>query len=158
PVLHALADRQQGFAEAARGNATEAVDRLRGSATVLRGFGMNLLAAQAELELAELLDPSEAEVMASSATAAFTAAGSAPWPERIVKQGHSVPAQRSGPLTRRESEITVLVGKGLSNADIASALFLSERTVETHLRNVYRKLGLKSRVRLAQWVRDRRAR
>ncbi|WP_406641290.1 AAA family ATPase [Amycolatopsis sp. WGS_07] len=156
PVLHALADRQQGFADAARGKAAEAVERLRGSATTLRGFGMNLLAAQAELELAELLPPAEAEVVTSSAAAAFTAAGSTPWPERIVKQGHSVPAHRSGPLTRRESEITALVGNGLSNADIAAALFLSERTVETHLRNVYRKLGLKSRVRLAQWVRDRR--
>ncbi|WP_033290358.1 helix-turn-helix transcriptional regulator [Amycolatopsis jejuensis] len=156
PVLHALADRQQGFIDAAQGKQDEAVARLRSAATALRDLGMILLAAQAELELAELLEPSEADVVAAAATAAFTAAGSVPWPHRIAKQGHSIPAPRSGPLTRRETEIAKLVGQGLSNADIATALFLSERTVETHLRNVYRKLGLKSRVRLAQWARDRR--
>ncbi|MHC1559506.1 helix-turn-helix transcriptional regulator [Actinomycetospora sp. C-140] len=48
-------------------------------------------------------------------------------------------------LTDREREITTLVGRGWTNPEIAAELFVSSKTVEYHLRNVYGKLGLRSR-------------
>jgi DNA-binding CsgD family transcriptional regulator len=53
-------------------------------------------------------------------------------------------------LTPTERDVVRLVSEGLANKDIASRLFVSPRTVETHLTHVYTKLGLKSRVQLVQ--------
>jgi predicted ATPase/class 3 adenylate cyclase/DNA-binding CsgD family transcriptional regulator len=53
-------------------------------------------------------------------------------------------------LTPTERDVVRLVSEGLANSDIASRLFISPRTVQTHLTHVYTKLGLTSRVQLAQ--------
>ena len=53
-------------------------------------------------------------------------------------------------LTPAELDVVRLVSEGLGNKDIAARLFVSPRTVETHLTHVYTKLGLASRVQLAQ--------
>jgi DNA-binding CsgD family transcriptional regulator len=53
-------------------------------------------------------------------------------------------------LTPTERDVVRLVGEGLANKDIAALLFVSPRTVQSHLTHVYTKLGVTSRVQLAQ--------
>ncbi|MGW2642070.1 LuxR C-terminal-related transcriptional regulator [Streptomyces sp. NPDC001348] len=57
-------------------------------------------------------------------------------------------------LTAREREIATLASTGMTNAGIAAALVLSVRTVETHLRQVYRKLGVSNRAALTRRMLD----
>jgi DNA-binding CsgD family transcriptional regulator len=54
------------------------------------------------------------------------------------------------PLTSQETRVALLVARGLTNKEVAATLFLSAKTVEHHLGNVYRKRGLRSRSELAR--------
>ncbi|HEX5898767.1 MAG TPA: helix-turn-helix transcriptional regulator, partial [Solirubrobacteraceae bacterium] len=64
--------------------------------------------------------------------------------------GRARPADADeAPLTHKEGEVADLVAAGATNREAAAALFLSPRTVEHHLRQVYRKLGVRSRSELA---------
>jgi two-component system NarL family response regulator len=51
-------------------------------------------------------------------------------------------------LTNREREVFSLASRGLKNAEIADELYLSEKTIKTHLRNIYNKLNLASKAEL----------
>ena len=62
-----------------------------------------------------------------------------------------VPVMRLPALTHREGEVAALIAQGLSNRQIAARLFVSERTVETHVCAILRKLGLHSRTGVAVW-------
>jgi DNA-binding CsgD family transcriptional regulator/sugar lactone lactonase YvrE len=55
-------------------------------------------------------------------------------------------------LTRREREVAALVAQGLTNREIATRLFISERTAESHVEQIRGKLGVHSRVEIANWV------
>jgi len=55
-------------------------------------------------------------------------------------------------LTRREKEVAILVGQGLTNREIATRLFISERTAESHVEQIRGKLGFHTRVQIATWV------
>ena len=55
-------------------------------------------------------------------------------------------------LTRREREVAALAVQGRSARDIAKRLFISKRTAETHVANLYAKLGVASRVELIRRV------
>jgi DNA-binding NarL/FixJ family response regulator len=56
------------------------------------------------------------------------------------------------PLTEREKEVLSLVGQGASNKEIATALFITERTARTHVSNILGKLGLQSRTQAALYA------
>ncbi len=69
-----------------------------------------------------------------------------------LANGRRPHASLASDLTRRETEILQLLSDGLSNRDIAQTLFLSVRTVESHLRSLYGKLEVKSRTEAALWA------
>ncbi|MGH2989402.1 MAG: response regulator transcription factor, partial [Solirubrobacterales bacterium] len=54
-----------------------------------------------------------------------------------------------GALTPREHRIAELAAQGLGNREIAQALFITRKTVEAHMRNIFRKLEISSREELA---------
>ena len=54
-------------------------------------------------------------------------------------------AIRRWTLTEREQDVVALVRKGMTNKEIAAEMYVSEKAVEYHLRNVYGKLGISSR-------------
>ena len=58
----------------------------------------------------------------------------------------------TGPLATREVEVAKLVAEGLTNRQIGTRLFISERTVATHIRNMMNKLGFDSRAQIASWM------
>jgi DNA-binding CsgD family transcriptional regulator len=55
-------------------------------------------------------------------------------------------------LTSRETEVAHLVGKGLSNPEVAAELFISRKAVEYHLGNIYAKCGVQGRQQLRRLV------
>jgi DNA-binding NarL/FixJ family response regulator len=66
------------------------------------------------------------------------------------------PAGDDGGLSPRELEVVKLAARGLTNAEIATDLFISVGTVKTHLGSVQTKLGARNRVEIAAWAWERR--
>jgi DNA-binding CsgD family transcriptional regulator len=90
-----------------------------------------------------------------TALALFEDLGAAPWAERAAQElrASGETARRrdvttATELTAQERQVAGLVRQGLSNRDVAARLFVSPRTVDFHLRNVFSKLGVTSRAEL----------
>ncbi len=69
-----------------------------------------------------------------------------------LARGESVPASPNEPLSERETEVLHLLARGLTNKGVAQELFVSVRTVEAHIRNIFAKLGVRSRTEAALWA------
>ena len=63
-----------------------------------------------------------------------------------------VSGARVGLLAKREADVAGLIAEGLSNKQIGARLFISERTVDSHVRSILNKLGFNSRAQIAHWI------
>jgi DNA-binding NarL/FixJ family response regulator len=154
----ALAAVAAGRVAAARGDPTTAADHFRAAVPVLDRLGLAFDAAQARLATARALAPGSPQVAvveARAALAMFDHTGASAHADTAAEllrslgdRARSVP-RIPGPLTRREREVAELVGRGLSNPEIAHRLHLSPRTVGHHVAHVLTKLGLRNRAEIA---------
>jgi DNA-binding NarL/FixJ family response regulator len=158
----AALDLDDGEPAAAAERALSAAAALEEVGNVFDAATSRLLAGQA---LAQAGKPDQAAAELELAAASFESFGSHRYrlqaERELRKLGRSVyrrtrPAKGDGTgidsLTERELQIARLVVDRKTNPQIAAELFLSSKTVETHLRNTFRKLGVASRVEVARVV------
>jgi len=124
PLLRARARLAEGRALGAAGERGAAVEALREAEAALDGFGALRARDEAARELRRL-------------------------GHRVLRPAREATA---GPLTAREREIAGLIAAGRTNREVAEQLVLSVRTIDAHLRNIYGKLGVRSRVELTREV------
>jgi DNA-binding NarL/FixJ family response regulator len=122
--------------------------------------------ARTELCFAERLRrarrSTEAQPYFRSALGTFEQLGADPWALR-ARRGLSSRGRRRRPspfdvsLSPHEAQVAALVQRGATNKEVAATLFVTAKTVEYHLSNIYRKLGIRSRAELA-WLLAQRQR
>jgi ATP/maltotriose-dependent transcriptional regulator MalT len=137
--LQASALLAEGYVAAAAGDHGQARVLLEDGVDTYERAGAPFEAAQAGLELVATLralgDEAHARDAAARAEAALARLGAAP----VAR------TTETGPLSPREREVLRLVAQGRSNEEIAATLFLSVRTVERHVANIYGKLSVSGR-------------
>ena len=150
--------RCRGLVAAARGDVTEAAALLEDAVAQHERAADPFGRARALLALGVVRRRERRKRAAREAIAAaldgFEQLGAATWIERAhAELGRIGGRVREEGLTAAERRVAALVAEGRTNREVAAALFLGERTVETHLSHVYAKLGLRSRAELARTFR-----
>jgi DNA-binding CsgD family transcriptional regulator len=157
PWAIATALRCRGLIAAAEGHHEAAIRDHRAALEVLEHVGQPFERARTLLALgtAERRAKQRGAARASlqAALALFAELGTELWAQRaraeIARLGGRRVADRDE-LTPTEQRVAELAAEGRSNREIATELFVSERTVEANLTRVYRKLGIRSRTQLAR--------
>jgi len=72
--------------------------------------------------------------------------------QRLAVAGQPAPDVHPGELTPREAEVLRHIAAGLSNTEIAAALFVTEATVKTHINHIFTKTGLRDRAQLVRYA------
>ncbi|MEA2127880.1 MAG: hypothetical protein QOJ85_771 [Solirubrobacteraceae bacterium] len=167
PITDAAADRSGAEALLARGEAAAAAALAERSAAHAVACGARIDAARGRLLAgrahAAAGHRERAGEQLRSAEAEFAACGAQRWRAQAARElrriGRRVlrSAQRATPggdginaLSGREREVAALVCDHRTNREIAAELFLSEKTIESHLRNIFVKLGVRSRAEVAR--------
>ncbi len=151
----AQASRCRGLVAAARGDVDKAVVMLEQAAAQHKAVGDPFGHARALLALGvarrRARKKRAAREAIEEAVAVFEECGAAGWAEKArAELGHIGGRTREEGLTSAEQRVAALVAEGRTNREVAAALFLGERTVETHLSHIYAKLGVRSRTELAR--------
>jgi DNA-binding NarL/FixJ family response regulator len=169
PLARAWADRAAARVDLYVGDAARAVERALASVAAAEEADVPVEAARSRTvagrALAEAGEYDRAVEELQRAAAELDARGAVRFRDEaehdLGKLGHRVhrrtrPGTTDGAaiesLTERELQVARLVVDRKTNPEIASELFLSQKTVETHLRNIFRKMGVSSRVELARAV------
>jgi class 3 adenylate cyclase/DNA-binding NarL/FixJ family response regulator len=162
PVHRGLAALASSWAGYAAGNLPEAAAQARMAVAELAASDWRALRARAHDALGRAVaeaDRSTAVTALRQAVDLFQAAGAVVRRDRALdalrslgSSGKRAAAAAGGPgsLTAREREVARLAAGGSSARQIAQKLFVSERTIETHLTRVYAKLGVTSKVELVR--------
>jgi DNA-binding CsgD family transcriptional regulator len=150
--------RCRGLVAAAQGNVDAALALLAQAVARHEGVGDPFGRARALLALGIVRrrgrQKRPAREAIEAAFEAFETIGAAGWAEKArAELGRIGGRTREEGLTAAECRVAALVAEGRTNREVAAALFLGERTVETHLSHVYAKLGVRSRTELARTFR-----
>ncbi|MGH7475975.1 MAG: LuxR C-terminal-related transcriptional regulator [Longimicrobiales bacterium] len=149
PMLHAIALTAEGAVLLAENDARKARDVLRDAWTTWSELESPYDAARVRVLMAlacrALGDEDTASVELEAARWALQQLGAAPDLARIDALTRAVARDQTHRLTARELQVLRRVAAGETNKDIAAELFISERTVERHVSNIFMKLGVASR-------------
>jgi predicted ATPase/DNA-binding CsgD family transcriptional regulator len=148
-----------GYHAACSGQPRLAAQLVGAAETIRTGAGASViptlapLLAQAEESTRVALGVSkfEAEFQAGKRLGRVAAIGMA-LGEPAQAKAAAAEASGVGMLGKREGEVARLVAEGLSNKQMGARLFISERTVDGHVRNILNKLGFNSRAQIAAWI------
>jgi ATP/maltotriose-dependent transcriptional regulator MalT len=147
PYLNALAAHASGAVLLAEGDPQAALTTLRTAQRSWRDLGAPHHAARVRVLIGvacrELGDAASAELEFEAARGVLVELGAAPDLARLARLARW--SGTEGLLSRRESEVLMLVAAGKTNRAIAAELFISEKTVARHVSNIFSKLGLSSR-------------
>ena len=159
-LLTAMAQHARGALSLAEGDAQGAIDPLRHARDAWHRVGAPYLSARIRILMARAFqvvgDSDGAAMEVDAARKVFVELGAAPdvAATETMLQSTLVSARQTPPhgLSARELQVLLLVASGKTNKAIADALFLSEKTIDRHVSNIFVKLNVTTRSAATAWA------